>query len=399
MIVSETVKRQIESASWIRRMFEEGIRLKQERGAENIFDFTLGNPTEDPPEKIQTALRKLVEKNAPGTHSYMPNAGFPQVRRKLAESLKRDTGIPFTEDHILMTVGCAGAMNTVFKAMLNPGDEVIVPMPFFPDYQFYIANFSGVMVPVETTEEFDLDVAAIESKITPRTRAIILNSPNNPSGVIYSEEVLRELEQVLQRADHAIIVISDEPYKSYVYDGAACPETSSIISNCIIATSWSKTWSIPGERIGYLAISPRLPEANALCQACTFTNRILGFINAPAIWQLAAAEATDALPDLKIYSEKRGLLCKGLAESGYEVRKPQGAFYLFLKTPIPDDMEFTRILQKEGVLAVPGKGFGRSGYIRLSLTVSLDTIVRSLPFFANAIKKIGSSGKSVGTKV
>jgi len=315
MIVSETVHRQIESASWIRRMFEEGIRLKAERGAEKIFDFTLGNPTEDPPEKVQAALRKLVETNAPGSHSYMPNAGFPAVRRTLAESLKRDTGLPFTENHILMTVGCAGAMNTVFKAMLNPGEEVIVPMPFFPDYQFYIANFSGKMVPVETTEEFDLDVAAIESKITPRTRAIILNSPNNPSGVIYSEKVLRELDLVLERANHPIIVISDEPYKSFVYEGAACPETSSIISNCVIATSWSKTWSIPGERIGYLAISPRMPEADALYQACTFTNRILGFINAPAIWQLATAEAPDALPDLALYSEKRDLLCDGLARA------------------------------------------------------------------------------------
>jgi aspartate aminotransferase len=387
MIVSETVTRQIESASWIRKMFEEGIRLKKERGAENIFDFTLGNPTEDPPEEVQAALRKLAEKNAPGTHSYMPNAGFPDVRRNLAETLKRDTGVPFTENNILMTVGCAGAMNTIFKALLNPGDEVIVPMPFFPDYQFYIANFSGKMVPVETDENFELDVAAIESKITPKTRAIILNSPNNPTGAIYAEALLQDLERVLQKADHPIVVISDEPYKSFVFDGAKCPETASIISNCIIATSWSKTWSIPGERIGYLAISPRLPEADALCQAATFTNRILGFINAPAIWQLATLEAVDAFPDLALYKEKRELLCDGLAQAGYEVRKPQGAFYVFLKTPIPDDMEFTKILQEEGVLAVPGKGFGRGGYVRLSLTVSRDTIVRSLPFFANAIKK------------
>jgi len=388
MIVSETVNRQIESASWIRRMFEEGIRMKEERGAENIFDFTLGNPTENPPEEVQAALRKLAEKNAPGTHSYMPNAGFPDVRRNLAETLKRDTGIPFTENHILMTVGCAGAMNTIFKALLNPGDEVIVPMPFFPDYQFYIANFSGKMVPVETDENFELDIAAIESKITPKTRAIILNSPNNPTGAIYAEDLLQELERVLQRADHPIVVISDEPYKSFVFDGAKCPEMVSIISNCIIATSWSKTWSIPGERIGYLAISPRLPEADALCQAATFTNRILGFINAPAIWQLATLEAIDALPDLALYKEKRNLLCDGLGRAGYDVRKPQGAFYVFLKTPIPDDMEFTKILQEEGVLAVPGKGFGRGGYVRLSLTVSRDTIVRSLPFFTNAIKKI-----------
>jgi len=388
MIVSEQISKQIENASWIRRMFEEGIRLKEERGADNIFDFTLGNPTESPPEEVQAALRKLAEQNVPGSHSYMPNAGFPQVRRCIAESLKQDTGVPFTENHILMTVGCAGAMNTILKALLNPGDEVIVPMPCFPDYKFYILNYSGKMVPVETDADFELDIAAIRSRINSKTRAIILNSPNNPTGVIYSEAVLRELEQTLQDADHPIAVISDEPYTSFVYDGAECPETASIITNCIIATSWSKTWSIPGERIGYLAISPHLPEADALSQACTFTNRVLGFINAPAIWQLAVAEAPDAGPDLKIYSEKRDLLCDGLVQAGYEVRKPAGAFYLFLKTPIPDDMEFTKILQSEGVLAVPGRGFGRDGYIRLSLTVSRDTIVRSLPFFEKAIKKI-----------
>ena len=388
MIVAETINRQIEGASWIRRMFEEGIRLKQERGAENIFDFTLGNPTEDPPLEVQAAIRKLAEENAPGSHSYMPNSGFPNVRACIAETLKRDTGLPYTENHVIMTVGCAGAMNTLLKAVLNPGDEVIVPMPCFPDYQFYILNFSGTMVPVETDASFDLDVAAIGEKISPKTRAIILNSPNNPTGVIYSKEALEELELLLQKADHPIIVISDEPYKSFVYDGASCPEMASLISNCIIATSWSKTWSIPGERIGYLAISPRLPHAPALFQACTFTNRILGFINAPAIWQLAIAEAPGAGPDIEIYREKRNLLCDGLEKAGYEVHKPQGAFYLFLKTPIQDDMEFTRILQKEGVLVVPGKGFGRSGYVRLSLTVSRDTIVRSLPFFEKAIKKI-----------
>ncbi|MEJ2108679.1 MAG: pyridoxal phosphate-dependent aminotransferase, partial [Acidobacteriota bacterium] len=370
MIVSDAIHQQIENASWIRRMFEEGIRLKEERGAENIFDFTLGNPTEDPPSQVQDAIRKLAEKNAPGSHSYMPNAGFPSVRRCIADALKRNTGIAYTENHILMTVGCAGAMNILLKAMLNPGDEVIVPMPCFPDYRFYIINFSGQMVPVETDESFELDVAAIQSKITSKTRAIILNSPNNPTGVIYSEAVLKELEQVLRQADHPIVVISDEPYKAFVYDGAACPEMASIFSNCIIATSWSKTWSIPGERIGYLAISPKLTDAASLSQACTFTNRILGFINAPAIWQLAITEAPDAGPDLEMYREKRQLLCDGLARAGYEVRKPQGAFYLFLKTPISDDMEFTRILQEEGVLAVPGRGFGRSGYIRLSLTVS-----------------------------
>ncbi|MBN1570497.1 MAG: pyridoxal phosphate-dependent aminotransferase [Acidobacteria bacterium] len=388
MIVSNVVQQQLERASWIRRMFEEGIRLKAERGAENIFDFTLGNPSEDPPKSVQTTFQKLAQENRSGAHGYMPNAGFPAVREAIAKRLSRDTGVPFTQDSIIMTVGCAGAMNAVLKAILDPGNEVIVNMPFFPDYQFYIGNHGGRMVPAETKEDFSLDIAEIESKITPQTRVIILNSPNNPTGVIYSESALRDLEGVLKRADHPIAVLSDEPYKAYAYDGATVPEMASIISNYILTTSYSKTWSLAGERIGYTAISPRLADADSLIHACTFTNRILGFINAPAIWQLVTAEAPEALPDLSVYREKRDLMCDGLAEIGYEVSKPQGAFYVFLKTPIPDDMKFLRILQAEGVLVVPGSGFGRGGYVRLSLTVPRETIVNSLPAFARALAKI-----------
>jgi aspartate aminotransferase len=388
MTVASIIQQQLERASWIRKMFEEGIRLKAERGAENIYDFTLGNPSEDPPKAVMAAFQKLAEANRPGSHGYMPNAGYPFVRQAIADRLSRDSGVKFTGDSIIMTVGCAGAMNAALKAILDPGDEVIVNMPFFPDYQFYISNHGGKMVPVETDESFSLDVAAIESKITSKTRAIILNSPNNPTGVIYSESVLRDLEAVLQRADHTIVVVSDEPYKLFAYDGAKVPETAAIISNCLIATSYSKTWALAGERIGYIAISPRIPGAEALTHACTFTNRILGFINAPAIWQLVIAEAPEELPDLSVYIEKRDLLCDGLARIGYDVTKPQGAFYVFPKTPIPDDLTFLRILQAEGVLAVPGSGFGRGGYIRLSLTVPRETIVNSIPAFARALAKV-----------
>jgi aspartate aminotransferase len=387
MIVANVIQEQLERASWIRRMFEEGIRLKAERGADKIFDFTLGNPTEDPPPGVIAAFRRLAGENRPASHGYMPNAGFPAARRAIAQRLRRDTGVDFREDLVLMTVGCAGAMNAALKAVLDPGDEVIVCMPFFPDYQFYISNHGGRMVPVETDGDFCIDVAAIKSKITSRTKAVILNSPNNPTGAVYPEKALRDLEAVLQEADHTIAVISDEPYKAFVYDGARCPETCSIISNCIIVTSWSKTWSLAGERIGYLAISPRMPGADDLGHACTFTNRILGFINAPAIWQLVTAEAPEEQPDISVYAEKRELMCNGLAEIGYEVRKPQGAFYVFPKTPIPDDLAFVRILQAEGVLAVPGSGFGRGGYMRLSLTVPRETIINSLPYFARALKK------------
>ena len=387
MTVASVITQQLERSSWIRRMFEEGIRLKAERGAENVYDFSLGNPAEDPPAGVMATFRRLAELNAPGSHGYMPNSGYPATRKAVAQRLRRDTGVEFSENHLLMTVGCAGALNAALKAILDPGDEVMVLVPFFPDYQFYIANHGGKMVPVETDRDFSLDVAAIESKINSRTKAIILNSPNNPTGVIYSESVLRSLESVLQRAGHTIMVLSDEPYKSIVYDGAKCPELASVISNCMITTSWSKTWALAGERIGYLAISPRNPDAEALSNACTFTNRILGYINAPAIWQHVAAEAPEETTDMAAYQKKRDLMCDGLAKLGYEVRKPQGAFYIFLKTPVPDDLAFSRILQEEGVLAVPGRGFGRGGYVRLSLTVPHDTIARSLPAFGRALRK------------
>jgi aspartate aminotransferase len=388
MTVASVIQQQLERSSWIRKMFEEGIRLKAERGAENVFDFSLGNPAEDPPAGVMAAFRRLVDLNAPGSHGYMPNSGYPATRREVAERLRRDTGVAFTENHVLMTVGCAGAMNTALKAILDTGDEVIVLLPFFPDYQFYITNHGGRMVPVETDADFSIDVPAIQSKITPRTKAIILNSPNNPTGVIYSESVLKSLESMLQQIGRTIVVLSDEPYKAIVYDGAKCPEMASIISNCMITTSWSKTWAVAGERIGYLAISPRIPGAEALSNACNFTNRILGYINAPAIWQHVVAEAPEEITDLAVYHEKRELMCAGLAKLGYDVRKPQGAFYVFLKTPITDDLAFARILQEEGVLAVPGSGFGRGGYIRLSLTVPRETIVRSLPSFGRALKKL-----------
>jgi aspartate aminotransferase len=386
MIISDVISEQMERGSWIRRMFEEGLKLKAERGAANVFDFTLGNPNEDPPPEVLATLRRLAAENRPGLHGYMPNAGFPAVRETVAARLRRDSGLAFTKEHVLMTVGSAGAINTVLKAMLDPGDEVIVPMPCFSEYPFYVTNHAGRMVPVETTEDFALDISAIEAAITPRTRAIILNSPHNPTGVIYSEATLQDLEALLQRCDHIVAVISDEPYKSYVYDGARNPQTPAILSNCIVANSWSKSWAIAGERIGYLAISPRLPGADVLLHACTFTNRILGFINAPAIWQWVVAESPEAEPDLAIYQDKRDLLCDGLAGAGYQVRKPQGAFYVFQRTPIPDDIAFVRILQQEGILTVPGAGFGRTGYMRLSLTVPRETIERSLPGFARALQ-------------
>jgi aspartate aminotransferase len=384
MPVSRALQQQLENASWIRRMFEEGVRLKRERGADKIFDFSLGNPDVEPPAEVLDALRRVVAGNIPGSHGYMPNPGYPAVRETIARKLQRETGLEFTAEDVFMTVGAAGACNVILKSILDPGDEVIVLTPFFPEYQFYITNHSGKMVLVETDEEFLPDVEKIAAAITPRTRAIILNSPNNPSGRIYPERVLREIDQMLARIGQPIVVLSDEPYKAYVFDGKRQAEVASFIGPTVICNSWSKSMGMAGERIGYLALSPRLEDRVALRGACAFTNRTLGFINAPAIWQWVIRETADATVDIAPYEHKRNVLCSALKAIGYDITPPEGSFYVFLKTPIPDDLAFVRILADTGVLAVPGVGFGRSGYIRLSLTIPLEQIEKAIGGFEQA---------------
>ena len=384
MPVAKTIAKQLENASWIRRMFEEGVRLKHERGAEAVFDFSLGNPDVEPPPAVLDALRNIVNSNLPGSHGYMPNPGYTEVREAVARKLRRETGLGFTAEDVFMTVGSAGAGNVILKSILDPGDEVIVLMPFFPEYQFYIANHGGRMVPVETDVTFLPDVERIASAITPHTRAILLNTPNNPTGRVYPESILRDLQAVLARSGQSIAVISDEPYKSFVYDGKRQPEVASFIANTAICNSWSKSLGLPGERIGYLALSPQLDDAANLRAACAFINRTLGFINAPAIWQRVMLETLDETVDAAPYEHKRNVLCDALEAIGYEVRRPEGAFYIFLKTPIPDDIAFTKLLAREGVLAVPGTGFGRSGYFRLSLTIPLERIQKSTGGFERA---------------
>jgi len=365
-------------------MFEEGIRLKRERGADAVFDFSLGNPDVEPPPAVLEALQRAVTDNRAGSHGYMPNPGYPAVREAVAAKLCRETGLEFTAEDVFMTVGSAGACNVILKSILDPGDEVIVLQPSFSEYQFYIANHGGTMVSVETDESFLPDVDRIRAAITTRTRAIILNTPNNPTGRVYPESILRDLQTMLARVDHPITVISDEPYKAFVYDGQRQPEVASLIANTAICNSWSKSLGLPGERIGYLALSPQLAGAADLRRACAFANRILGFINAPAIWQWVMLESLDATVDAAPYEHKRNVLCDALEAIGYEVRRPEGSFYVFLKTPISDDIAFARLLADEGVLAVPGTGFGRAGYIRLSLTIPLERIEKSVGGFQRA---------------
>jgi len=390
MNISQTISSQLERASWIRRMFEEGARMKLERGPENVYDFTLGNPDVEPPAQVLEALSRVVAERRPRTHGYMPNPGFPAVRQAVASQLCRNTGLPFEADDIFMTVGSAGACNVILKSILDPGDEVIVLMPCFSEYPFYITNHAGRMVQVESGEDFLPDVARIAAAITPRTRAILLNTPNNPTGRIYPESVLRDLDAMLARLDHEVLVISDEPYKHIVFDGNHQPEVAALITNSVVCNSWSKSQGLPGERIGYLALSPRLQGRPQLRGACAFTNRILGFINAPAIWQLVELEAMDATVDVSGYQRKRDLLCDELTRIGYDVRKPEGTFYVFMKTPLADDLAFVRLLAHEGVLGVPGAGFGRGGYMRLSLTVPEEMIRKSFAGFAAAFQASAS---------
>ena len=346
MIIASAVADNLARASWIRRMFEEGARLKQERGADKVFDFTLGNPEIEPPPAVLAAARRVLDRTEPHLHAYMPNAGHPRVRQAVAARLQAATGLPYTADHVLMTVGAGAALNTVLKALLNPGDEVLTVAPFFVEYTFYAENYGGRLVVVPP--------APISRPTSPawrppsrRGRAIILNSPNNPSGVIYPASTFVEIEAMLARAARPIVLISDEPYRALVFDDVTVPEVPTLVTRAIVATSWSKSLAIPGERIGYLAFSPRMPEAADLFEACTFTSRVLGFVNAPALWQWVVAEVGDQAIDVTPYREKRDLMFGGLTRIGYECVKPQGAFYVFPRTPIDDDVAFVRRLAEE----------------------------------------------------
>ncbi|MGO9257482.1 MAG: pyridoxal phosphate-dependent aminotransferase [Bryobacteraceae bacterium] len=391
MSVSQAIAGQMERASWIRRMFEIGIQLRRERGADRVFDFTLGNPDVEPPEAVLATLRRVAAESRPRSHGYMPNAGFPEVRETMARRLAARSGVPFTAGNIVMANGAAGGLNSVLKSILDPGDEVIVLNPYFPEYRFYIENHGGRVVTVETDVNFQPDVAAIARAITPRTRALLLNSPNNPTGAVYSAETLGALDGIVQEP---VLAIGDEPYRPIVFDGIAVPETSRLIRRSVIAWSWSKAMAIAGERIGYLAISPHVAEAEALANACTFSTRILGYINAPAIWQWVVAEAPEATVPIAEYQARRDILCNALSAMGYQLTPPQGSYYVFPRTPIPDDIAFIGMLQEEGILAVPGTGFGRAGYMRLSLTIPREQMERSLAGFERALGKADDREKT-----
>jgi aspartate aminotransferase len=391
MAVSKKIEGFIEKSSWIRKMFEEGIARVEKYGAENVFDFSLGNPNLDPPDSLREILREFANNPEPGQHAYMPNAGYESTRGAVAEYLKGQNQQDFTPDDVVMTVGAGGGLNVVFKTLLNPGEEVIIPSPYFVEYVFYLDNHQGVPKIVETGPDFSLDVAEIEKAIGESTRAVLINSPNNPTGKVYTQGELEALGKLLtdcsRKFGQTIYLISDEPYRKIVYDGVTVPSVFDAYNESFVVTSFSKDLSLPGERIGYAALNPDISNKAIMRGGMILCNRILGYVNAPALMQRAVARLLEESVDISIYKKKRDLLCDGLEAFGYDFARPEGAFYLFPKTPIDDDTEFVSALQEENILTVPGSGFGRPGHIRISYCVSDDVIERSLPGFERAIKK------------
>ncbi|MBP8625686.1 MAG: pyridoxal phosphate-dependent aminotransferase [Syntrophorhabdaceae bacterium] len=390
-MISKKISESMKGSSWIRAMFEEGERLKKVYGDENIFDFTLGNPITEPPKALKKELARLIGSEKKGMHRYMTNSGYEEVREEIAAFHRERTGLPFTKDHIIMTVGSAGGINITLKALLDPGDEVIVLNPFFVEFKFYIENHGGTMRLVETKEDFHLDIEAIKNAINEKTKAIIINSPNNPTGVIYDEDELKSLASLLRKHTsdkHRIFVISDEAYRKIIYDGASLPDIFKIYEDTVAIMSHSKDLALPGERIGYITISPMIKDAQPLIDATIFANRILGFINAPATMQRLVKDFQKNSVDIEDYQKKRDAIYNMLTDLGYEAVKPLGAFYIFPKSPIEDDIEFIKHLQRYHILAVPGAGFGRRGYFRLAYCVEMDVIERSASYFKEAIRDI-----------
>jgi aspartate aminotransferase len=372
-------------------MFEEGARLKAEHGAENVYDFSLGNPNLEPPEKFRAALKHAAASSDPGVHGYMPNTGYPHVRKSVADYLCSEQKVQVTENEVIMTCGASGALNVILKAILDPGDEVITPAPFFVEYRYYVDNHGGSLKTVSTKPDFNLDIDAVSAAITQKTRAVLINSPNNPTGQVYSKQSLNELGALLtekgKELNRTLYLIADEPYRKIVYDGQKVPGIFQTYTESIIATSYSKDISIPGERIGHLAVNPEATYKEELIGGMALANRILGFVNAPALMQRVVASVQGTSVDISAYARRRELLCKGLEDCGYDFFRPAGAFYLFPKTPVPDDVTFVRALQEELILTVPGSGFGGPGHFRIAFCVADETIINAMPGFKRVMKK------------
>ncbi|HBP37668.1 MAG TPA: pyridoxal phosphate-dependent aminotransferase [Clostridiales bacterium] len=391
-MISQAVAARLSQGSMIRRMFEEGNRLKAIYGADQVFDFSIGNPDLEPPAQVLQAIRQLALDETPGRHGYMSNAGYESTRTAIAGRLSRKSGLAVPAGAVCMTVGAACALNVALKALLDPGDEVLVLAPYFLEYLTYIDNHGGRPVVVRTDPETFLpDPDAIRLALTPRTKALIINSPNNPAGVIYPADLLRRIGEVLRQAPQTVYVLSDEPYAELAYDGAIVPATLACLDNVVICDSWSKSLSLPGERIGFLAVSPRCEDADRLAEAAAFCLRTLGFVNAPAFFQRVIELALEARVDIRRYETRRNMLADILQEAGFNLNRPAGGLYLFPKSPIADDVAFAEACARHRVLLVPGSGFGFPGHVRLCFAASESSIRGSAAAFQAIGREFGVS--------
>jgi len=379
--------------SWIRRMFEEGVELKKRYGEDRVFDLSLGNPVMEPPPEFHRELKRLVENPSPGMHRYMENAGYLETRMAVAHQLSLETGLKFSPDHIIMTCGAAGGLNVILKTILNPGEEVVLFAPYFVEFTNYIDNHGGIAKILPTDENFIPRLDVLEQALGPGTKAVLINSPNNPTGVVYLEGFLRKLGELLQmkkaQLNKTIYLISDEAYRKIIYDGLRYPPVFQYYHNSICVTSHSKDLALPGERIGYIAVHPECEEVEELTAGLIFSNRILGFVNAPALMQHAVRHLQNVTVSIAEYQKKRDFLYSSLRGMGYSVVRPQGAFYLFPKSPVEDDIAFVNELREHNVLVVPGAGFGTPGYFRISYCVEDRVLEGAMKGFSIMAKKYG----------
>lgn len=386
-MITKKMQELVSGNSLIRAMFEEGKELAAKYGKENVYDFSLGNPSVEPPKEVKQAILDIVNEEEPNyLHGYMSNAGYEDVRATIAESLNKRFGTAFTEKNIIMTVGAAGGLNVVLKTVLEQGDEVITFAPFFGEYKNYVENFGGTLVAVSPDmETFMPNIEEFETKLTEKTKAVIINTPNNPTGVVYSEEIIKKLAAVLEKKQseygHEIYLVSDEPYRELVYGNIEVPYITKYYANTIVGYSYSKSLSLPGERIGYLTVANEMADFEDVVTALGIATRILGFVNAPSLQQRVIARCIDAKVDVSIYDKNRRLLVENLRKFGYECASPDGAFYLFVKSLEEDDKAFSNRAKKYNLLVVPGSGFGCPGYVRIAYCVDYDMIERALPFF------------------
>ena len=391
MAVSEKVRKFMEEGSWIRKMFEEGTALKRKYGEENVFDLSLGNPVMEPPAEFLEELRRIAERPTPGMHRYMSNAGYGETRAAVAAQLTKETALDFTADEIVMACGAGGALNVVMKTLLDPGDEVIIFAPYFVEYRFYADNHGGTCKVVPPDENFLPDLQAFEASFNPKTRIVLICSPGNPTGVLYGRALVAELGSIIAAKERElgreIFLVSDEPYRRILFDGAEYPHIFEHHIRSIVATSHSKDLALPGERIGFIAVNPAYGDRAELVDGLVFCTRTLGFVNAPALMQRLVRALQTVTIDVGEYQAKRDFLYGRLTGMGYAIVKPQGAFYMFPRSPIDDDVEFVAELQKHNVLVVPGRGFGLSGHFRISYCVSDHTLKGSLSGFQTAIER------------